>query len=81
VLRRPRHPYTKALIASIPSADPGQRRPAAEIRGALTSAIDQVAGCRFRDRCLRAIEQCAREEPDLAPLDGRLVACFRAAEP
>lgn len=77
VLRRPAHPYTKALIASIPSPDPGTRREPAEIRGALGSAIDKAAGCRFRERCLRAVGQCAVEEPMLAAAGVHRVACFR----
>jgi len=78
VLRRPAHPYTRALIASIPSPDPTVRRLPAEIRGALNSAIEPAAGCRFRDRCLQAVERCAVEEPGLDMADGRHVACFRA---
>src|SRR3990170_4479722 len=47
VLRRPAHPYTKALIASIPSPDPHRKRPPAEISGAIHDAVNLPAGCRF----------------------------------
>ena len=76
--REPLHPYTVALLASIPSPDPTvARRPVAEtIRGELPSPIDPPSGCRFRTRCPRAQDLCAAEEPPLRKLaDGHLAAC------
>ena len=59
--REPLHPYTVALLASIPSPDPtATRRPVADtIRGELPSPIDPPSGCRFRTRCPRAQDVCA----------------------
>jgi oligopeptide/dipeptide ABC transporter ATP-binding protein len=83
VYQEPLHPYTKALLDSIPSTEPGARRAAATIKGEPPSPIDPPSGCRFRTRCPRATEQCALEEPmprELAP--GHLVAChFPLSEP
>jgi oligopeptide/dipeptide ABC transporter ATP-binding protein len=80
LLRNPAHPYTRALIASIPSADPRKRRPPAQISGAVHNAIDLPPGCRFADRCPLARPQCLIEDPRLRPVAGRDVACLRAEE-
>ena len=76
--RDPLHPYTVALLASIPSPDPSvPRRPVADtIRGELPSPIDPPSGCRFRTRCPRAQDVCAAEEPPLRKLaEGHFAAC------
>jgi oligopeptide/dipeptide ABC transporter ATP-binding protein len=79
IYRQPLHPYTLALLASIPSADPtaGKRDARSVIRGELPSPLDPPSGCRFRTRCPRAQERCAAEAPQLRALgtDGHLVAC------
>ncbi len=76
--REPLHPYTVALLASIPSPEPSAtRRPVGDtIKGELPSPIDPPSGCRFRTRCPRAQDVCATEEPPLRKLrDGHLAAC------
>jgi peptide/nickel transport system ATP-binding protein len=70
------HPYTEALLASIPEPDPDQRSTAKALTGELPSPLDPPSGCRFRTRCPYAQERCAEEEPplrDIAP--GHQVAC------
>jgi oligopeptide/dipeptide ABC transporter ATP-binding protein len=76
--REPLHPYTVALLASIPSPDPAA--PKSEAGGAISgdppSPIDPPSGCRFRTRCPRAQERCAVEEPKLRELRAEhAVAC------
>jgi oligopeptide/dipeptide ABC transporter ATP-binding protein len=68
--REPLHPYTVALLASIPNPDPtAPRIPVAEtIRGEPPSPLDPPSGCRFRTRCPRAQDLCAAEEPALRRL-------------
>jgi peptide/nickel transport system ATP-binding protein len=62
VLRTPCHPYTRALLRSLPeSAAPGQ--PLRSISGTLPSLIDPPAGCRFRDRCELSESRCALPPP------------------
>ncbi len=76
--RRPLHPYTVALLASIPSPDPeAPREPVTgTIRGEPPSPIDPPSGCRFRTRCPRAQDLCASQEPPMRQLaNGHFAAC------
>jgi oligopeptide/dipeptide ABC transporter ATP-binding protein len=76
--REPLHPYTVALLASIPSPDPTAERAtvADTIKGEPPSPIDPPSGCRFRTRCPRAQDLCAAQEPPLRQLaDGHFAAC------
>jgi len=76
VYREPLHPYTRALLDSIPSTDPAATRRATTIKGELPSPIHPPSGCRFRTRCPRAAERCAAEEPQMRELAaGHSVAC------
>jgi oligopeptide/dipeptide ABC transporter ATP-binding protein len=70
--REPKHPYTVALLASIPSPEPAQAGEPVErtILGEPPSPIDPPSGCRFRTRCPRAQDICATEEPPLRELSG-----------
>ena len=74
----PLHPYTLALLESIPSPDPVAPRSSAHatIRGEPPSPVSPPSGCRFRTRCPRAQERCALEEPPMLQLaEGHSVAC------
>ncbi|HEX7168124.1 MAG TPA: oligopeptide/dipeptide ABC transporter ATP-binding protein [Acidimicrobiales bacterium] len=74
--RQPHHPYTAALLASIPEPNPEVRPSAAGLRGELPSPLDPPSGCRFRTRCPRAQDRCAEEEPIVREIgDGHFVAC------
>jgi peptide/nickel transport system ATP-binding protein len=74
---RPAHPYTQALLASIPVPDPGVRPDDADLlSGDLPSPVAPPSGCRFRTRCPSAGPRCADEEPEMREIDrGRHVAC------
>jgi peptide/nickel transport system ATP-binding protein len=78
VYHRPRHPYTRALLASMP----GQRRAdAAPAQGEIPSAAHIPAGCAFASRCPFVQARCRAEEPVLrAGADGHLVACHLTDE-
>jgi peptide/nickel transport system ATP-binding protein len=62
---RPRHPYTRALIAAIPEPDPQLTRRTFLASGDLPSPIDPPPGCHFHPRCPYATELCRRETPFL----------------
>jgi peptide/nickel transport system ATP-binding protein len=81
---RPAHPYTAALLASIPVPDPNRpRETEPPLQGELPSPIDPPSGCRFRTRCPRAQARCAEEEPQVRRVTGeQYVAChFPLVEP
>ena len=72
----PAHPYTVALLASIPQLDPGGDAEEDVLTGDPPSPFDVPSGCRFRTRCPRATELCAEQVPELREVSGgRFVAC------
>jgi peptide/nickel transport system ATP-binding protein len=79
------HPYTEALLASIPEPDPDHGSDHKRLSGELPSPLNPPSGCRFRTRCPYVQERCADEEPllrEIAP--GHQVAChfpLTAVEP
>ena len=76
--RNPLHPYTEALMAAVPVADPEveARRPRAVITGEVPSALRPPPGCGFHTRCPRAMAVCKTDAPPLRELGpGRAVAC------
>ena len=74
----PRHPYTRALFAAVPSTDPTHKRGAPPIKGELNTT-DVSSGCRFYSRCPMAAERCRTEEPALNPVgEGHHAACHFA---
>ena len=76
--KAPLHPYTEALLAAIPVADPEveARRPRTIVTGEVPSALRPPSGCRFHPRCPKAMAVCKTVDPPLKQLDaGRSVAC------
>jgi len=72
----PLHPYTQALMAAAPIADPHVRRERIVLQGDVPSAINPPPGCAFHTRCPHAFKRCMAETPLLkAAADGRQVAC------
>ncbi|MGQ9660964.1 MAG: ABC transporter ATP-binding protein [Kiritimatiellia bacterium] len=76
IFQTPLHPYTEALLASIPPLSRRQRRLAA-LPGQVPSPFSYPPGCRFRDRCRYAFERCTKEHPAFYEVgQGRGVRCF-----
>jgi oligopeptide/dipeptide ABC transporter ATP-binding protein len=75
VLKRPRHPYTAALLRALPQPKTSKTTPLVTIPGAPPSAEAVPAGCSFHPRCGYAIESCARELPPLVRDGDRIFAC------
>jgi len=75
----PRHPYTKGLLDSLPSAKAGARKRLIPIRGTVPSPFDAVEGCVFRERCPVALPECTAAMPELKEVaPGHHVACVRS---
>jgi oligopeptide transport system ATP-binding protein len=70
LFERPRHPYTAALLSSVPLPDPAKRKQLAVLEGDVPSPITIPSGCRFRTRCMYATGRCSEVSPpavELAP--------------
>jgi len=76
----PAHPYTKALLAAMPSSDPDNRTKTPPISGDPPNPIDPPKGCRFHTRCPFAEPLCANATPKLSAIDtmGHQAACYMA---
>ncbi len=73
--RRPRHPYTEALMNAVPIPDPQSPRPKA-LSGEIPSPVHPPDGCAFHPRCPYATEQCRRNAPELTEIgEGHMTAC------
>ena len=72
---RPVHPYTLALMAAVPKADPSQRITGAIQMSEPPSQFMRPAGCAYAPRCALATQRCSVEAPQLRRLGDRLVAC------
>lgn len=75
----PRHPYTKALLSSIPSLDPDDSKKAQKLEGEIPSPTNPPSGCKFHTRCIFAEDQCQREVPEWREISqNHAVACHFA---
>lgn len=73
----PRHPYTLALLKSLPRVDRSRSERLATIRGLPPDLLGLPPGCPFAPRCDRAVERCLYENPRLQPMaDGHEAACW-----
>jgi oligopeptide transport system ATP-binding protein len=78
--KNPKHPYTQALLASIPTIGQGKKKMHKILSGEIPSPINPPPGCAFHPRCSFATEICHQEIPALLPVAGNsknLVACFK----
>jgi oligopeptide transport system ATP-binding protein len=77
--RDPKHPYTQALLSSVPVIDRDEKGERIVLVGEMPSPANPPGGCRFHTRCPAAIEDCSRTEPALEDLGGgHLAACLLA---
>ena len=81
IFAAPAHPYTEALLGTIPTPDPRNRRVIPSIEGEIPSVLNRPKGCEFSDRCPFARELCRKTAP--VPRDigqGRSVSCHYPLE-
>jgi peptide/nickel transport system ATP-binding protein len=81
IFSAPRHPYTEALLASMPSMDPDHRTHEAPISGDPPNPINPPPGCRFHTRCKMVTALCAHAEPPLYNVGGGHLAACHLANP
>jgi peptide/nickel transport system ATP-binding protein len=73
----PQHPYTKALLSSVPSMDPDNRTEEPPLAGDPPNPINPPSGCRFHTRCVHAQAVCSEKMPSLATAkNGHGIACL-----
>ena len=78
LFKKPRHPYTKALLSAVPVADPieGRKRERIMLQGDLPSPINPPSGCVFNTRCWKATDKCRTDVPQLLEISPKhKVAC------
>jgi dipeptide transport system ATP-binding protein len=80
IFATPRHPYTRALLAATPIADPRRKRDRIKVTGELPSPLNPPTGCTFHPRCPLANGRCKVEVPKLTLADRQLVACHAVEE-
>ena len=77
LFKNPRHPYTQALLASVPVADPRQKRLKPLVDGDVPSPVNPPPGCAFHTRCRYVMDRCKVERPVLADAGpSHQVACW-----
>ena len=83
LFERPRHPYTEALLASVPTPDPviEAARPHRLLAGEVPSVRNPPPGCRFHPRCPKALDHCNQVDPALDVVGRAQVACHLYSEP
>ena len=74
----PRHPYTKALLATVPSIYDDKDRVLESIPGIVPENYDKIKGCRFADRCPYRRPECDDPQKDIVINDHHKVKCWRA---
>ncbi len=76
LFRDPQHPYTQALLESVPVPDPRKRRARAVLKGDVPSPLNPPKGCSFNTRCPFAFDRCFHDEPKLKEVaPGHMAAC------
>ena len=82
IFENPLHPYTQALLSSVPTLSRRRFRKRIMLQGDVPSAVDPPKACRFAGRCFRVLDRCRAEEPALEGVAGHsshALACFNYA--
>ncbi len=76
IFSSPKHPYTRALLAATPVAEPGAKRERIILKGELPSPFNPPPGCPFNPRCPNVMDRCRVEKPALTERGGQSVSCW-----
>jgi peptide/nickel transport system ATP-binding protein/oligopeptide transport system ATP-binding protein len=77
LFQNPKHPYTRALLASVPLPDPSKRTDLAVLEGDVPSPVNIPPGCRFKSRCAYGTEKCVQNAPPFVEVErGHFVECL-----
>lgn len=79
IFKAPAHPYTVALLKSIPQVT-GPKHKLYSIKGMVASPSLDMVGCRFKERCEDVMDRCWKEEPELKQVGHGLVRCWKYAD-
>ena len=79
LFQNPQHPYTKALLASVPTIRDGEDRQLVSIPGIVPENYDDITGCRFAKRCKYYHAECDKKQEDYEIAPGHTVKCQRQA--
>jgi peptide/nickel transport system ATP-binding protein len=73
IMTSPKHPYTQALLKSVPTLETKELQPPT---GETPSLLSPPSGCRYHPRCSYAMEICSTTDPELTPIENNYVACW-----
>jgi oligopeptide/dipeptide ABC transporter ATP-binding protein len=79
IFTKPKHPYTRGLLAAVPDIDMDKQQRLKEIRGVVPRPDEIKEGCRFKTRCDCAKEKCINKEPPFYQVGKNLVRCWNYA--
>jgi peptide/nickel transport system ATP-binding protein len=80
IFEHPEHPYTRGLLAAVPSTDPDRRSATAAVVGDIPSPADPPPGCRFHTRCPDVFDRCSQQAPGFYAVGDVHSRCFLAEE-
>jgi peptide/nickel transport system ATP-binding protein len=80
IMAAPRHPYTQALLASVPSLDPDRRGVEPAALGDVPSPANPPKGCHYHPRCSQKLARCEGEDPPIVRFDDGCSRCFLSQE-
>lgn len=80
LMENPYHPYTQALLASVPSLDPDRRGVEPAALGDVPSPANPPTGCHYHPRCAQKLERCGRDHPPVVQLGDGCSRCFLSAD-
>jgi peptide/nickel transport system ATP-binding protein len=81
LFRAPKHPYTRALLASVLTPEPGLGVPDTHLGAAYPNPLEVPSGCRFHPRCAQAMERCRSVAPQPVPEGAGFVECHLYGSP